>query len=425
MSALDTKRRSPLLSSNETTHAVIGAADEDRRQRIMRAFDAGTPLAKDIKLELSTADGVDWMTRQLVVGMEQDDLSVTERMARQFAAIRMAPGRSPAQWRALPPQLSRDKLAHDLLQFRYLLANGRKTRQLERYIGAFERALARFDRLPPETRQLLDQEIDGALVEVYGRILHVAATPRQKMALSDSWSREAVQNSYCNEAPGVVVIDDFLNPTALAALQRFCNESTVWHGNRYPHGRLGAFFLSGFSCPLLAQIAEELRDQLPRLIGRHHKLRQLWGFKHPPSLPADSTIHADFAAINVNFWTSPEAANRDPTSGGMVIYEADAPPDWDFVTYNERLDVIKNFLVTNQIRSRTIPYRQNRAVIFNSDLFHATAGVDFDKAYETRRVNITMLYGERASDSHHPCLSSRASVGMTPAWRSAAMRRKR
>jgi hypothetical protein len=30
-----------------------------------------------------------------------------------------------------------------------------------------------------------------------------------------------------------------------------------------------------FSCPLLAQIAEELRDALPRIIGARHPLTQL------------------------------------------------------------------------------------------------------------------------------------------------------
>ena len=42
-----------------------------------------------------------------------------------------------------------------------------------------------------------------------------------------------------------------------------------------------------------------------------------------------------------------------------------------------------------------VPYRQNRAVIFNSDLFHATAPLDFKPGYANRRVNVTMLFGRR------------------------------
>jgi len=39
--------------------------------------------------------------------------------------------------------------------------------------------------------------------------------------------------------------------------------------------------------------------------------------------------------------------------------------------------------------------RANRAVIFDSDLFHETDMTDFEKGYENRRINITLLYGWR------------------------------
>jgi hypothetical protein len=65
---------------------------------------------------------------------------------------------------------------------------------------------------------------------------------------------------------------------------------------------------SGFNCPLLLQIAEELSEALPRVIGDRYPLRQLWGFKNAPHLPADSTNHADFAAVNVNFWITARIA---------------------------------------------------------------------------------------------------------------------
>jgi hypothetical protein len=44
-----------------------------------------------------------------------------------------------------------------------------------------------------------------------------------------------------------------------------------------------------------------------------------------------------------------------------------------------------------------VPYRANRAVIFNSDLFHETDQIHFHEGYENRRVNITFLYGWRAA----------------------------
>ena len=42
-----------------------------------------------------------------------------------------------------------------------------------------------------------------------------------------------------------------------------------------------------------------------------------------------------------------------------------------------------------------IPYRANRAVVFNSDLFHETDEIAFKDDYLSRRINITLLYGYR------------------------------
>ena len=38
----------------------------------------------------------------------------------------------------------------------------------------------------------------------------------------------------------------------------------------------------------------------------------------PPHLPGDSTIHADFAAVNVNFWIMPEQEISTLSSGGFA-----------------------------------------------------------------------------------------------------------
>jgi len=45
----------------------------------------------------------------------------------------------------------------------------------------------------------------------------------------------------------------------------------------------------------------------------------------------------------------------------------------------------------------TVRYRANRAVIFDSDLFHETDRIAFQSGYTNRRVNITLLCGRRRS----------------------------
>jgi hypothetical protein len=106
-------------------------------------------------------------------------------------------------------------------------------------------------------------------------------------------------------------------------------------------------------------------------------------------------MHADIATINVNFWVTSDDANLDPTGGGMTVWDKEAPLAWDFATYNNDQAALRRFLADTQARAISIPHRQNRVVIFNSDLIHETAPLTFRDGYENRRINITMLYGTR------------------------------
>ena len=104
-------------------------------------------------------------------------------------------------------------------------------------------------------------------------------------------------------------------------------------------------------------------------------------------------VHADFARVNLNFWITPDDANLDPASGGLVVYDVPAPPSWGFEEYNTDQESIYAFLEKSGAGRRTIPYKCNRAVLFNSRLFHETDRMRFKAGYENRRINITYLFG--------------------------------
>jgi tetratricopeptide (TPR) repeat protein len=195
-----------------------------------------------------------------------------------------------------------------------------------------------------------------------------------------------------NAVPQIVVIDELLTKEALEKLRRFCLDSTVWR-QVYDGGYLGAFPEHGFAPALLAQIAEELRATYPAII-EDHPLLHFWAFKYDSSLRGIKK-HADFAAVNVNFWITPDEANLDPEHGGLVVWDKAAPQDWDFARYNAAEDDITAFLKEQGSRPVTIPYRANRAVIFDSDLFHETDVIRFKPGYENRRINVTLLFGRR------------------------------
>jgi len=185
-----------------------------------------------------------------------------------------------------------------------------------------------------------------------------------------------------------------LNEAALHAVRRFCREATIWKKD-YENGYCGAFLGDGFASPLLFQIADELRLKFPRIF-KHHRLTQAWAFKHD-SARRGLNIHADAAAVNVNFWITEDEANLNPDTGGLVVYDKEAPADWNFREYNsdKNKPKILTWLKEAGAQAITIPYRANRAVVFNSDLFHETDDVTFRDDYVSRRINITLLYGYR------------------------------
>ena len=232
----------------------------------------------------------------------------------------------------------------------------------------------------------------------YNRLHHLADAPRQPQgALDPRLDGAAIEADYFSRGPGIAWIDDLLSPAALQALRRYCLESTFWFDFHHANGYLGAFFEDGFAAPLLLQIAEELRQRMPGIF-RDHALTQLWAFKYDSRLDGIE-LHADIAAVNLNFWITPDAANLDPDTGGLVVWDKEAPPEWGFDDYNTSTAAgqarITRFLEESGSKAVRVPYRANRAVLFNSDLFHRTDRIRFREGYDNRRINVTMLFGHR------------------------------
>ncbi|MDR5760488.1 tetratricopeptide repeat protein [Caballeronia sp. LZ035] len=378
------------------------------------------------RAEAHSKEGLASLAQRVKEALCSRDLTLAGRYAAIAAELRW--GRSGTAMQdgvpvpTLPPiPLSIPKLRHDIEQFEYLRNQGWLKDDFIQTIDAYRRVVEGMATRGEDLRVPIDGEEHDALRDSYNRLVHLCPAGRVTRALSGSWDSRTAERQYLDQRPGMAVVDDFLSPEALDGLRRFCLESTIWFHNRYAHGRLGAFFQDGFNCPLLLQIAEELRDALPHVIGSRYPLRQIWGFKNTQPLPAGVTTHADFAAVNVNFWITPDESNLDPASGGLVVYDVDAPMHWDFDTYNGS-DRITPFLRRQQSAAVTIPYRQNRAVIFNSDLFHATAQVNFRPGYEHHRINVTMLYGDREDDAHHRQLARPDAVeGGASSWRPASL----
>lgn len=286
---------------------------------------------------------------------------------------------------------ARFKLEHDIEQFRYLQSVGRADAALDQVIDEYVAAL-RDHNLPqdPYSMVALPPATYRMLSRTYKYPVHAPdpEPPRGPLANPDlDW--KALEEAYLDSPPGLVVIDALLAPEALEAIRTFCLESTIW--NELKGGYLGAYMPDGFCCRLLLGLSAELRSRMPRVLGAH-PLQALWGYKYDAKY-AGMGLHADAAAVNLNFWPTADEANLDPESGGLVVHTHARPAERGGRRFSHGSSDIHAYLESVGAKKVRVPYRANRAVLFDSGLFHESDAFRFREGYANRRVSVTMLYG--------------------------------
>ncbi len=283
---------------------------------------------------------------------------------------------------------TRSKLLHDAQQFRFLSERRRDRQRFDALAHAYEAVAGD---LPERPVKLSARQLD-ALGNNYNTAIHICDAPElDDSAVSARPDAESLTRRFRKGPTGAVYFDDLLTPRALLGLKRYLLESTIWHDFSHIGGFVASYLEDGLACPLVLQIADELRAAFPDLL-HGHPLSQAWAFK---GLQAASAVdvHADDAAISVNFWVTPTSANLDPGRGGLAVCRVPPPRDWKLRGYEADRDRIVAFLEQNAADTLIVPYRDNRAVLFESRLFHYSDAPRFSSTYENHRINLTFLFG--------------------------------
>ena len=80
---------------------------------------------------------------------------------------------------------------------------------------------------------------------------------------------------------------------------------------------------------------------------------------------------------------------------------------WDFESYNTDTDmVVEELLRPTNFANITVPHKPNRAVIFDSALFHQTDKYTFKQGYENGRINLTFLFGRMSKGTENDAVHS-------------------
>ena len=326
------------------------------------------------------------------------------------AEVMLAPVRLLRGPKVVPPpdtllETSWVKLVHDSEQLGHLRRHGILDPSFDAVIAEYQHLLAAVkpdsdNRLPAISARRYPRVVANAT-----RLNHLAEAPALPGgALNEALDAAAVEAAYRSNGPGATYVDDLLKPEALERLRRFCNDSTVWWQLEHTC-ELGSILHNGFACPLLTQIAHDLRRAFPGLLGPH-RFTSLWAYKyfatpnnalaHDRSSGLD--VHADDGAVTVNFWIAPDAGNLDPDSGGVRLWNREAPPAYFATgTRDERLKIVNSLMDPDEAPSLVVPHRANRAAIFNSNTLHRSDSFRFEETYTNRKISITIMFGRRAN----------------------------
>ena len=289
------------------------------------------------------------------------------------------------------------RLKHDVQQAKYLISKNYKINGIDQFqkigVEILNRKANKEDKNNFNKKILLTPEEISFLLPFYksNHTYEPKIISGSHINPNKNWLE--VEEEYFNNPKQVIYIDDFLSDETVKELRQFCLISKVWN-KEYYNPFLGAFSDNGFISSIHLQIAIDLKKKLPRVFGPH-KLGALWGYKYDSTLGKGINVHADFAIHNLNFWITPDEFNNNKNSGGLKVYDVPAPENWTFKDYNASPDKIYKFLKDNNASYINVPYKFNRAVLFNSSYFHETDLIDFKDEYEGRRINMTYLFGHR------------------------------
>ncbi|HEY7246695.1 MAG TPA: tetratricopeptide repeat protein [Xanthobacteraceae bacterium] len=283
---------------------------------------------------------------------------------------------------------TRGKLLHDAEQFHFL-AERRRDRQ---GFSALARTYEAVARSFPEQPTKLSPEQTAMLGDDYNTAINAYAAPElPSRAVTEREDREEIMRVFQHRQGSAIHFDGLLTPPALFRLRQFLLESTVWHDFNHIGGFVASYLEDGLACPLLLQIADEIRQTFPEILA-NRPLSQAWAFK---GLQAGAAVeaHADDAAISLNFWLTPDAANLDPRRGGLAVCRTPPPSHWQMASYNADSARVAELMAGHAQDTLYVPYRENRAVLFESRLFHRSDAPHFAPGYQNHRINITMLFG--------------------------------
>jgi hypothetical protein len=189
---------------------------------------------------------------------------------------------------------------------------------------------------------------------------------------------------------GAAIVDDFLAPGEFTEIREHLVGHWAWRYKNWTNGYLHNYEIGTGA---LDAVAHRLSAPLSEAAGRPLRRVTQWAIL----AHADRGLipHADNGTFVVNFWLTPDEYNLDPESGGMVLFDVRRPE----MVMSPRFQITPDS--DEYVLSRTrggrleVPYRCNRAIIFDATVFHASLPISFaSHGAFSKRLNVSMVFDD-------------------------------
>jgi tetratricopeptide (TPR) repeat protein len=290
-------------------------------------------------------------------------------------------------------RINKQKLIHDIEQLTYLIEN--EVIDEDEFGWLLEEYKEHFAAHPELEETDLDDlrpRVSDGFAAQFNRLWHFAPAPMiPGGTINPDLDTTVVEEAFFDNDPNLSLVDDLLTEEALASLRKFCLESTVWY-NISASGDVGANLEHGFCCPLLLQVAADIRSAFPRLYS-DLIFSSCWSFKYYEKESGDG-LHGDSGLRNLNLWLTPDDANLDTNTGGLTFWDKKVPLlEIQNSPKEKSIEIMRNIISEPNTKATKVPYKGNRAGLFESNIIHCTDTLNFKPGYENRRINITFVYG--------------------------------
>lgn len=296
----------------------------------------------------------------------------------------------------IPLYVNYFKMNHDLLQFQYLLQNGRiksspNLTLLMKWLNINTKILKK---MPSKIINI--NTIENRSMVILWKKLKYFFVPEQHIGpvINPALDFKALDKSFRKAKFPAVVVDDFLTARALSSLRRLFIESMIWDEVKSHGSYLGALDDGPMNSPLLQQIKTELKKAFQSSLSDLPSVKT-WAFKYQHK-DKGTPLHSDQATFNANIWLMPNESLNDVNKSGMTIYNMTPPSLLKSDDYNkDNGRTLRALVKEKEPEKLVVKYKCNRLVFFKSNLIHETDSVDFGSCFEDHRVNLTFLFRKK------------------------------